>query len=201
MSAELHKHDFKIDLVPAEAFQLLKPEYTGDGWRLFLWPDDKGDLKEWIGKTVLFTCLGDPISLAKILDVLAPGDECNTATTSWCIEILFDDYKPIDRPTIGYSKRRLSYDPNAYRGTAMEIGFAAEWQRENMREHSHKSIGLLQFLMLQESQEPENKGLEPWVTDRERRIVATVVQWLGTNVGRGFIHAAMARAGLKVSDI
>ena len=33
------------------------------------------------------------------------------------------------------------------------------------------------------------------VTDSERMVAATVVQWLGTNVGRGFLYEAFRRAG------
>lgn len=36
------------------------------------------------------------------------------------------------------------------------------------------------------------------VTDSERMVAATVVQWLGTNCGREFLEKAFARAGWKL---
>lgn len=37
------------------------------------------------------------------------------------------------------------------------------------------------------------------ITPRERVIVTTVIQWLGTNVGIGFLHVALGRCGYKLT--
>ena len=41
------------------------------------------------------------------------------------------------------------------------------------------------------------------ITKRDRMIVATVIQWLGTNIGRCFLETAFRKAGwtLKMEPI
>jgi len=39
------------------------------------------------------------------------------------------------------------------------------------------------------------------ITENDRTIVATVIQWLGTNVGFCFLEAALKRCGLKIVKI
>lgn len=68
--------------------------------------------------------------------------------------------------------------------------------------------GLLETLMVQpvDASKPSTRGGGSWantrtafvITPRDRKIVATIIQWLGTNVGMGFLHEALRRCGLYI---
>lgn len=73
----------------------------------------------------------------------------------------------------------------------LEKALADEWARENETRYNY---GILQLLMLQAAPK-EGPEFDPWLTERERKIVAMVVQWLGTNCGRSFLYEASRRAG------
>lgn len=64
-----------------------------------------------------------------------------------------------------------------------------EWQQENKRYG-----GLLDTLMFQASRE-EGPGFDCRISPRERKIAGMVIQWLGTNCGRSFLHQASLRMG------
>lgn len=81
-----------------------------------------------------------------------------------------------------------------------EKAFHDEWIKENlMIPGIDYGNGILQDLFI-------DKGLEPltnakWhleVTRRERMIVATVIQWLGSNCGMSFLGQALKRCGYKI---
>lgn len=78
-----------------------------------------------------------------------------------------------------------------------EQSFAAIWEKENEPcggvNFGH---GLLQDLMIgTHKYEFRWKGdFDPWLTDRERKICATLIQWLGTNCGRGFLEQVQREA-------
>jgi hypothetical protein len=44
-------------------------------------------------------------------------------------------------------------------------------------------------------------GHQHHVTASERFVVATVVQWLGSNVGFGFIMSVLRKANMRIVDI
>lgn len=82
-----------------------------------------------------------------------------------------------------------------------EVGFFEEWKQQ------HVYSDLLSLLMLApvpEGDKPDGhyygtvnayKNPIKSLSIRERMIVATVIQWLGSNVGMGFIQMALQRAG------
>jgi hypothetical protein len=78
----------------------------------------------------------------------------------------------------------------------IEKALADQWEYENRPgAHNHED-GLLAALMdgtWRKEDPPELR--EGPITARERKIVATVIQWLGTNCGRSFIYEATARMG------
>ena len=81
----------------------------------------------------------------------------------------------------GFSKARLH--PAA--GNDREISYAKAWEVEN------KMSGTLQHLI-------------PQCSERDAQVAATVIQWLGSNVGNSFLNKVIAeneivRASLNVS--
>lgn len=43
-----------------------------------------------------------------------------------------------------------------------------------------------------------NYASDVYPTERDRVVAATVIQWLGSNVGMGFLDSALRRVGLRV---
>lgn len=76
----------------------------------------------------------------------------------------------------------------------IEKALADEWVEWN-DPSKHGGMGILQDLMLGTYKYESPEDFDPWVSDRERKIVATIIQWLGTNVGRSFLGAASSRMG------
>lgn len=63
--------------------------------------------------------------------------------------------------------------------------YAAGWKRLNRRRQWHGAT-LLELIM----QPTSDRGLSPFVVSRrDAEVAASVIQWLGTNVGYGFIRS------------
>lgn len=75
---------------------------------------------------------------------------------------------------IGKSTHRLSSNP-------LEQAYHDAWIEEN-KEGPCKGAGLLQWLL------GENNKPAYGMTDRDALVAATVIQWLGSPVGKGFIE-------------
>jgi hypothetical protein len=69
--------------------------------------------------------------------------------------------------------------------------FADQWEKENEENDS------LQQLFVSGHQLSESINLR--VTKRERIVVATVIQWLGSNVGFYFLEMALNKMGYKLT--
>jgi hypothetical protein len=79
----------------------------------------------------------------------------------------------------------------------LEKSFAEKWESENqMRPWLNFGHGILQDLFMKGSHYFPECHHE--VTASERMVAATVVQWLGTNVGHSFLEAALSDAGYKI---
>lgn len=98
-----------------------------------------------------------------------------------------------------------SLDFRRRRFCAREESFAAQWEHENVRRRGISfGHGILQDLMF----EP-NRPLDVFsypkcrqiIRNREAAIVATIVQWLGTNVGNAFLEEALARHARQIVEI
>jgi hypothetical protein len=76
----------------------------------------------------------------------------------------------------------------------LEKALAEQWAIENSTKHG--GHGIAQQLMLQAAR-LEGANFDPWLSARERKIIAMMMQWLGTNCGHGFLFAASKRAGKK----
>lgn len=83
-----------------------------------------------------------------------------------------------------------------------EMAFHEQWLQENAPvsgvNHGH---GVLQDLFI-ESSSPfifGRKVVEE-ISNRDRMIVATVIQWLGSNCGMCFLNEALARFGARITE-
>ncbi|MBA4349518.1 MAG: hypothetical protein C0415_05980 [Thermodesulfovibrio sp.] len=109
---------------------------------------------------------------------------------------------------IGVHKKRLNkYNPR-------EVAFSEAWQHEN---EGRQNSSRLQDLMIEVSDEPKDgfhkrrsmimsRGydfvkIHHKITQRDAEIVATVIQWLGSNVGMSFLAAALKECGKKIVNI
>jgi len=93
----------------------------------------------------------------------------------------------ISNKNIGYDVNRLNYNR-----VDLENAFHTKWLEENLpRAGLNSGGGILQDLMTHHKIE---------VTDRERKIVASVVQWFGTNCGSCFLEETLALVNRKVID-
>jgi hypothetical protein len=82
----------------------------------------------------------------------------------------------------------------------LERIFAERWRAENVRDR-YTAGGILQQLFMR--QEGESRWY--WrprllINRRDSMVAATVVQWLGTNVGYGFLTECLRRAGLRIVE-
>lgn len=97
------------------------------------------------------------------------------------------------KANVGINKKRLEHNER-------EKAFHDQWQQENAPvsgvNHGH---GILQDLFI-ESDSPfgfTRKAVE-LINDRDRMIVATVIQWLGSNCGMCFLGEALERFGARI---
>ena len=101
----------------------------------------------------------------------------------------------------GLHRTRVEIDDHTGR---LEKALADLWESKNIPDPSlNYGCGLLQNLCLRGSRyalSPSDRvQVLHKVTDDERRVVATVVQWLGTPVGRCFLEEAFRKAGWSIS--
>ena len=73
----------------------------------------------------------------------------------------------------------------------LEKIFAEVWAEQNKpKSWLNYGQGILQDLMV------KNGKWEYAITQRDATIVATVIQWLGTNCGQGFLHEVLSKHGM-----
>jgi hypothetical protein len=73
----------------------------------------------------------------------------------------------------GKMQHRLKQNP-------LEQKFALEWEKINSGIQRH---GTLDYLLAEDNNRPLNE-----VSDRDREVAATVIQWLGSPVGKNFLY-------------
>jgi hypothetical protein len=95
----------------------------------------------------------------------------------------------------GYLWRRIKTNPD-------EKIFLQEWQKENkLRPGIDFGYGLLQDLFMIENRDEiglTNTIQHLYIEPRDRYIVATVIQWLGTNCGRAFLEKCIEKCGYEI---
>lgn len=112
----------------------------------------------------------------------------------------------------GLNPERLVWDDPTSMSHRLETAFADEWAEENVpRPSINHGMGMLQDLLVKVVPYPGGHTspgfcspdrapvVQLWITKREAMIVATVIQWLGTNVGRSFLCAVFRRAGYTLT--
>jgi hypothetical protein len=87
----------------------------------------------------------------------------------------------------GFRLDRTRWDDDTGR---LEKALSEQWAEECKRHNGDT----LQTLMLQAAR-LEGPDFDPIVSPRERKIVAMMMQWLGTNCGCSFLYEASKRWG------
>lgn len=89
---------------------------------------------------------------------------------------------------VGFNFQRCDHNPR-------EKAFHDEWFDENEpRPGLNGGHGILSALI-------ERKEINHILTPVERNIVATVIQWLGSNIGMSFLERALKRCGYQITEI
>ena len=95
---------------------------------------------------------------------------------------------------LGFFTERLKYDE-----FDLENSLSKNWKEEQKRKNINHGQGILQDLFITPSGSMiKNDKAITKITDRDRLIVATVIQWLGTNCGMCFLNEAMNEAGYRI---
>ena len=89
----------------------------------------------------------------------------------------------------GLHAYRLS--PNAC--NPREVAFSDTWQKQN-EILTGRPYGTLQYLL---GDGTSFNGVKA-ITQDEATVAATVIQWLGSNVGMSFLEDALKRCGYKI---
>lgn len=83
----------------------------------------------------------------------------------------------------------------------LEAAFARRWEQEN-EDRPGVSGGMLQMLFMKPSRNNLLFELpERMITPTDRYVVATVVQWLGSNVGLSFLNECLRECGMTIVTI
>lgn len=97
----------------------------------------------------------------------------------------------------GYRYERIKFDER-------ENAFAKHWQDENDRKKVHAfnhGLGILQDLLIDVPEIHHRPMLVTKITPRDRFIVATIIQWLGSGVGWCFLGECLKMCGYKIVRI
>lgn len=149
------------------------------------------------GTPVLFRVYGDPTIILKKARYMEPNEEHEwwrgedgEVRNFWRIEWEGDGIERIKEDNTSWWQSRLNVPPEF---SSRERAWHEQWLKENER---YWDGGLAQALMLSTYEHEKPKGFEPWLSNRERKILATFVQWLGTNCGQSFIYEVKRKGGI-----
>jgi hypothetical protein len=74
-----------------------------------------------------------------------------------------------------------------FRDNPLELSFAQAWEKMNTNVSGREDgRGVLDYLLAEDPNDPRGE-----VTERDREVAATVIQWLGSPVGQGFIREVL----------
>ncbi len=96
---------------------------------------------------------------------------------------------------VGAFSKRCEFNPT-------EKAFADEWRKENDRKYSRGinfGYGILQDMFIDGSL--FRNYAKTVINKRDRYIVATVMQWLGSNIGRCFLQTVLKKEGYIIVKI
>lgn len=116
----------------------------------------------------------------------------------WYVKEPKEDINPIayfGKKNRGYMYRRVFYNER-------EKAFADQWEKECRPIRGiNFGQGILQDLFFEQRGPFNNVKAVLWITYRDRYVVATIVQWLGSNCGMSFLHESLKRFGYKITKI
>lgn len=81
--------------------------------------------------------------------------------------------------------RNLGMSFNRFKNNPLEEAFAVAWEKENLP----GGKGVLDYLLAANVNFPKQGE----VSERDRVVAATVIQWLGSECGRYFIESVLGR--------
>jgi signal transduction histidine kinase len=112
-------------------------------------------------------------------------------------ELMAIEHRGMDYQRVVFDKkRRTEGEPGSKSETpTLEESFAYEWEKWNVASPETWATGILQKLMFAREASRHHDRCREVITQRDARIVASIIQWLGTNVGRSFLHDATKAAG------
>lgn len=98
---------------------------------------------------------------------------------------------------VGFHARRLALDDGT---SALERSFAEQWREQNDQFGDTYSNPAMLRVLLSEPEGPGEMHRKPIVevTQEVASTAATLMQWLGTNVGWAFMESALRRCGYKI---
>lgn len=83
-----------------------------------------------------------------------------------------------------------------------EKAFHDQWLKENKPDgFTCNGVGLLQALFIEDSLSVMKMKTVRKISRPERMVVATVIQWLGSNIGWCFLSDSLKRCGYKIVPI
>lgn len=160
------------------------------------------------GTPVAARVFGDNVAVLKEARYFAPGEpddrtchyengeDDTTIWDNWRIEWFGDGIRRVAPDNTSWMTHRLNLKEPGW--STREDAFHEHWLHENSddRYGINYGTGCAQDLMLSIYKYEKPEGFEPWLTNRERKILATFVQWLGTNCGQGFLHEVKRKGGM-----
>jgi len=97
------------------------------------------------------------------------------------------------KENVGIDCKRLQHNPR-------EQAFYEQWLEENAPvSWLDSGHGILQDLFIESSKGAFGGKFIEEINNRDRLIVATVIQWLGTNCGMAFLSGALAKFDAHIS--
>ncbi len=145
---------------------------------------------------VHFMCEGQSLALATVVFV-EPARSAENESSETRVLVDTATYRRTPPDHRGFCIHRLGQTD--YTGL-WEQAFADEWTKENREEGwTAEGVGFLQLMVNQGHRHRASPG-DRFLTTRERRLCASVIQWLGTNCGRSFIDQVFLRVGAKRPD-
>lgn len=111
----------------------------------------------------------------------------------------YEEMEAIENEIISEHKENynLGLFPERKEFNVREKVFSEEWQIENkIIPWMNQGRGTLQNLMIN-----KDNTTVFYITENDRVIVATVIQWLGTNIGFSFLERTLKKCGYKLVKI
>lgn len=200
----------------AEALQFKTRAQMGEDWIVRYLDEEpspfwKYELRACLDKWTAFAALGDTIIIGKPHAIIRPEerneDGVEPPADRWELQFWPEDYHVIEPTNRGLSTHRIApEEPDEL--ALFERSFSEEWESINRAlPGAGHGLGHLQDIILMRCRNREHPAppelrtdlFAEYVTQRERLIVADVIQWLGSGVGRAFLNQVNRRTGGKLA--